>query len=74
MAGDGDLVEVIEPGPAEGAVGHREAGGLDDVRCQPQTGASAQNRTGILWNVGLKKGNLHRPACRFSSAAQAKTL
>ena len=59
MAGQGDLVEIVHAGPAEGAVGDREAGRLDDVRFDPQAGAKPQNRAGILGNVRLVKGDPH---------------
>ena len=62
-----DLVEVIHPGAAEGAVGDREAGRLDDVRLDPEAGAEPENRAGILRNVGLEKGDPHGPM-RVSSA------
>ena len=56
---DADLVEIIHPGAAEGAVGDRKAGGLDNMRLQPETGAESQNRSGILRDVGLEEGDPH---------------
>ena len=53
-------VEIIHPGAAEGAVGHRKAGRFDDMRLDAQTGAQAQNRAGILRDVRLVKGDPHQ--------------
>ena len=59
VAGEGDLVEIVHAGPAERAIGDREAGRLDDVRFKAQAGAEPENRAGILGNVRLVKGDLH---------------
>jgi hypothetical protein len=59
MAGQGNLVEIVHAGPAEGTIGDREAGRLDDVRFNSQAGAKPENRAGILGNVRLVKGDPH---------------
>ncbi len=72
MAGDGDPVEIVHAGAAEGAVGHREAGRLDDMRLQRQAGAEPQNRPGILGNIRLVKGDPH--GGRMSDCSGDKSL
>ncbi len=57
MAHDGDGVEIVHAGAAEGAVGDREPGRLDNVRFNPEAGAQPQNRAGILRNIGLIEGD-----------------
>jgi len=57
MAHDGDRVEIVHAGAAEGAVGDGKPGRLDNVRFDPQAGAQPQNRAGILRNIGLIKGD-----------------
>ena len=59
MAGQGDLVEIVHAGPAEGAIGDREAGRLNDVRFDTQAGTKPENRAGILGDVRLVKGDPH---------------
>ena len=54
-----DLVEIVHAGPAEMPVGDRKAGRLDDMGGHVQAGAQAQNRSGVLGDVGLEKRNLH---------------
>ena len=53
------LVEIVHAGAAEGAVGDREAGRLDDMGRDAEAGAEPQNRAGILRDVGLVKGEVH---------------
>ena len=62
VPGDGNGVEVVHAGAAEGAVGDRKAGRLDDMGLDAQAGAEPQNRPGILGNVGLVEGDPHRLA------------
>ena len=50
MAGDGDLVEIIHAGPAEGAVGDREAGRLDDMRLDPKQ-AQVRRIVPVFWGM-----------------------
>src|SRR6185437_5396033 len=59
VAPDRNPVEIIHSGPAECAVGHRKTGRLDDMRLDAETGAKAQNRAGVLGNVGLVEGDPH---------------
>ena len=47
-------------GPAEGAVGGGKASRPDEVCFKAEAGAQAQNRPGILRDVGLTKGDAHR--------------
>src|SRR5208282_3353940 len=54
-----DGVEVVHPGAAEGAVGDGETGRLDDIGLDAEAGAEAQNRSGVLRNVGLIEGDTH---------------
>jgi hypothetical protein len=56
---DGDLVEIIHPGPAEVAVRNRKTGGFDDVRHHVKARAETKNRSGVLGDVRLEKRNLH---------------
>jgi hypothetical protein len=59
MTGERNLVEVVHPRAAERTIGDRETGRLDDMRLDPQAGAKAENRAGILWDVRLVKGDPH---------------
>ena len=53
------VIEVVHSGATEGAVGDRKASRLDDVRRHAKAGGEAQNRSGILRDVGLVQGDLH---------------
>ena len=66
-----DLIQIVHSGAAEGTVGDRKAGRLDDMRGNSETGAEPQNRPGILRNVGLVEGKLHG-ALPASGAAPIK--
>jgi len=59
VARDRHLIEVVHPGAAEGAIRDREARRLDDMHFDSKAGRQAQNRAGVLRNVGLVKGDLH---------------
>jgi hypothetical protein len=59
MPRERNLVEVVHSGPAEGAVGDREAGRLDDMRRDAEAGGEAQNRAGVLRDVGLEQSDPH---------------
>jgi len=59
MAHDLDGIEVVHPGAAEGAVGCRESGRLDDMGLDAEAGAQAENRTGILRNIRLVESDAH---------------
>ena len=54
-----DMVQIIEPGAAQGTVGHIETGGSDDVDRYAQTRSQAQNGSGVLRNVGLEQSQPH---------------
>jgi hypothetical protein len=54
-----DMGDVVEAGAAEIAVGHVEAGRADDVDGDAKAGGKAQNRAGVLGDVGLVKGEAH---------------
>src|SRR5262245_45087632 len=54
-----DAVEVIHAGAAKGAIGRGKAGRLDDVRLHAQAGTQAQNRPGVLGDVGLVQSDPH---------------
>src|SRR5436309_2867014 len=54
------LIQVIHSGAAEGAIGDRKARRFDDMGRNAKACAEAQNRSGILRNVGLVKGKLHQ--------------
>jgi hypothetical protein len=56
---DGDSIEIVHAGAAEGAVRGREAGWLDDMGLDAEAGAQAQNRSGVLRNIGLIEGDAH---------------
>ena len=56
---DRHLVEVVHAGAAEGAVGGRKAGRLDNVRLDAEAGAEPQNRAGVLGDVGLVERDPH---------------
>jgi len=53
MPHDHDSIEIVHPGAAEGAVGGREAGRLDDRGVDPETGAGAHHRSCVLGNIRL---------------------
>ena len=60
MPHDRHPVEIVHPGAAEGAVGHREAGRLDQMGVHSEAGAEPQNRAGVLRNVGLVERDRRR--------------
>src|SRR3954471_21410777 len=59
MPDEGDLVEIIHAGAAERAIARREAGRLDEMRLDRQTGGEPENRPGILGDIRLIKGDAH---------------
>ena len=63
MAHEANLIEIVHPGAAERAVGDGKTGRLDDVRLQAEAGAQAQNRPGVLGDVGLEQRDPHGPSC-----------
>jgi hypothetical protein len=65
-------VEIVHAGAAKGAVGHGEAGRLDDMRLETQARAQAQNRSGVLRDIGLVKGDAH--ACHSAAEGRKSTL
>ena len=74
MAHDRHLVEVVHSGAAEGAVGDREAGRLDDVGLDPEAGAEPQNRSGILRDIGLVEGDPHGVVSAINGAASRRPI
>src|SRR5205085_5868201 len=56
---DRHAIEVVHPGPPEGTIRGWKARRLDDVGFDPKAGGEAQNRTGVLRNVGLVEGDPH---------------
>ena len=59
MAGKGDVIEVVHSRPAEMPVRDRKSGRLDDMGGRAQARAEAQNRPGVLGDIGLEKGDVH---------------
>jgi hypothetical protein len=53
------MVEIVHAGAAEVPVGNRKARGLDDMGRDIQARAQAQNRSGVLGDIGLEERNLH---------------
>src|SRR5216683_1543933 len=59
MPHERDLIEVIHSGTTESAVGDRKTRWLDEVRFKAQTGGEAQNRAGVLGNIGFEQSDPH---------------
>src|ERR1043165_2408917 len=59
MPPQGHVIQVIHAGAAEGTVGDRKAGRLDDVRSDAKAGAKPQNRSRILSDIRLVKREMH---------------
>jgi hypothetical protein len=59
VAPNGHLIEIIHAGAAKVAVGNRKTRGFDDMGRDIQARAQAQDRPGVLGDVGLEKCNLH---------------
>jgi hypothetical protein len=53
------MVEIVHAGAAKMPVGNREARGLDNMGRDIQACAQAQNRSGVLGDIGLEERNLH---------------
>ena len=68
MPHDANLVEIIHSGAPEGAVRDREPGGFHDMRLDAEAGAEPENRSGILRDVGLEKGDPHGVGVEVSAA------
>jgi hypothetical protein len=62
------LIQVVHSGATEGAIGDRKPRRFDDMGRNAKARAEAQNRSGILRNVGLVKGKLHRASPLAESA------
>src|SRR5262245_34791537 len=71
VPGEGDLVEVVHAGPTEGAIGHREAGRLDDMHLNAEAGAEPENRPGILRDVRYVNGVTDGGTVNFNAFAQS---
>ena len=54
-----DLIEIIHPGAAEGAVRGRKPRRLDDMRLDPEAGCHPQDGAGILRNIRLIERDAH---------------
>ena len=52
---NGHPVEIVHPGAAERAIGHRKSRGLYDMGLNSKARAEPQNCAGILRDVGLKQ-------------------
>src|SRR5581483_1333910 len=59
MAHERNLIEVIHAGAPEGTVRDRKACRLDDMRLDAEASGEAQDRAGILRNIGLVKRDPH---------------
>ena len=69
VTNDGDLIEIVHAGSPEGTVRCREPGRLDDMRLDAEARGKAENRAGVLGDIGLVKGDPH--ALRFGRVARA---
>ena len=54
-----DVREVVKGGPPQRTICHVERGGTDDIHTHAQAGGQAQDRPGVLRDVGLIEGNAH---------------
>jgi hypothetical protein len=54
-----DMIQVVHPGASQAAVVEGESARLDHVDRQPETGGEAQDRAGILRDVGLIERKPH---------------
>jgi len=54
MAHDGHLVEIVHARPAEVAIGHRKARGLDNMGRHVKARTQAQDSPGVLGYIGLE--------------------
>src|SRR5580700_7661556 len=71
-------IEIVHAGTAEGAVGGRESGRLDDVGLDSEARAQPQYGSRVLRDIGLIKGDAHgrnrggpvpaRPGCACRQA------
>src|SRR5271155_6096490 len=59
MSHDRNRIEIVHAGAAKSSVGRREAGRLDDMGLDCETGTEPQNRSGILRNVGFVESDTH---------------
>jgi hypothetical protein len=48
------VIEIVHPGTPERAVARWKSRGLDEMRFNAETGGKPENRTGILWDIGLE--------------------
>jgi hypothetical protein len=70
----GYLVEIVHAGPAEMPVGHLKTRRLDNMGRHVKARAQAQNRAGVLGDVGLEKRNLHSVIALSVKVLSAKAL
>src|SRR5262249_53580390 len=66
-----DLVEVVHAGTAEGTVADRKSGRLDEMDLNPEAGGKAENRAGILGDIGLEQGDSHNSRLGLHRATAA---
>ena len=59
MPRQGNLIQIVHAGAPEGPVRDRKTGRFDDMRGHAETGAQAQNRSGILRDIRLVKRDVH---------------
>ncbi len=59
LSHDRNRIEIVHAGTAKSPVGRGEAGRLDDMGLDCETSAEAQNRSGILRNVGFVESDTH---------------
>src|SRR6188474_3379308 len=59
MTGNSDVVDVVHPGAAEGAIGYRKSARLYNVGLDAQAGAQPENRPGVLGDIRFVKRDPH---------------
>jgi hypothetical protein len=59
MPGDLDMWQIVEAGPAQGAVAHVETSRPNDIHGNAETRREAQDGSCILWNVRLVEREAH---------------
>ncbi len=59
MTGHADMLEIVHAGAPERPVAGGEAGRLDQVDANREAGGKAQDRAGVLRNIGFKQGDAY---------------
>ena len=62
----GQLVDVVHPGPAQLAVVQNEAAGLDQVQRHPESRRQTHQSPGVLGNVRFEENEAHEIPFWFS--------